>query len=220
MKKILIVLILLTFLVASFFAGQWWMQRKLQPQILKLAGDLQRAETIIKSRQGVVPTEREEKDLQRIVDSLLPEFNNIPPLKVVIRGKDYNWPDPNALGAFIPADNPNSQATLIIHSDAIQYMPLPQIIYYLKHELIHAWLNYLGIDDESSINNGHPRVFIEKYLALGLEGFNVTDQVSPEYFQKTVQDIKQNGYKFLPIIDKALKEGKSLDPYREQMSKE
>jgi hypothetical protein len=139
--------------------------QKLKPKLIP--SELSKEEK--EYRAWCKPETNEEKILQKLADGLLEiyDWNRLPPIKVRLNpDMDNEEPSAHYKHGFIHHRKPGGQA--------IEFKPsyyhkasIEELKSTMKHELIHAWVEWLGFGEE--INKGHGPYFIWKSIEIGDE---------------------------------------------------
>jgi hypothetical protein len=103
--------------------------------------------------------------LQAAVNNLLYLFDHMPAVPVQVKHDDYFLRKPGVLAFYRPRTK-----QIVVKPDYLRDAQMPDVIDTLKHELIHAWLHWKGIDEFGEfLDDGHSEWFIKKALEIGVD---------------------------------------------------
>lgn len=104
-----------------------------------------------------------QKSLQGMADNQLCLFDNMPSVRVLIR--DHEQFKKENLRAFFSYFE--GWPTVIVNPKWMRqasYLKMENIV---THELIHAWINWQGLQE--TVNGGHGELFLRKAMEIGLD---------------------------------------------------
>jgi hypothetical protein len=125
-----------------------------------LRQQIERAEK--QNEWGNTPLERVEKIeayLQKLCDAHIHLFDDMPKVKVELINKPIqDWPDKVEYNVFVPglvykvhkgqcSSALGGSGSVFVKKDFFEGAKLNELIYVLKHEMTHCWIDWKGIED-------------------------------------------------------------------------
>lgn len=100
------------------------------------------------------------KVFQDIADSMLPLFDNMPQVVVLVEDNEWLYREPYPAGIY-------SHPNIVIHPSYARTCSYDEIRDLICHELIHAWLHWKGlVGTGDHLDEHHSELFVQKALEI------------------------------------------------------